>query len=78
VTCLQSRDWSVTESEFSIQSESTFFPIAVLFSSKRRVIFFSRGVGFELRALYLQKQALYHLSYTSIPFWSGYFRDGVL
>jgi hypothetical protein len=33
--------------------------------------------GFEFRALLLAQQMLYHLSYTSSPFFSGYFVDEV-
>jgi hypothetical protein len=36
-----------------------------------------RGLGFQLRAPHLHKQALYHLSHTSSLFCSGYFGDEV-
>jgi hypothetical protein len=32
---------------------------------------------FSTQGFMLAKQVLYHLSHTSSPFWSGYFRDGV-
>jgi hypothetical protein len=39
--------------------------------------FFLVVLGFELRALRLSRQAPYHLSHASSPFWSGYFEDRV-
>jgi hypothetical protein len=35
------------------------------------------GLGFELKSFTLAKQALYCLSHTSSPFFSGYFGGGI-
>jgi hypothetical protein len=43
---------------------------------KRQSIFLV-GLGFDFKSFELAKQALYHLSYTSSPFCSGYFEDGI-
>jgi hypothetical protein len=54
---------------------SPFFVILVVFY---QVFFFFDGTRVWTQGFVLAKQALYHVSYASSPFYSGYFGDRVL
>jgi hypothetical protein len=47
-------------------------------SSLILLLFFFYGAGVGTQGFAVAKQELYHLSYTSSPFYSGYFGDGGL
>jgi hypothetical protein len=61
-----------SSSEISTEKIAEFLNLSFMLFS------FFVGLGFELRASHLAKEALYHLSQTSSPFSSGYFEGGIL